>query len=223
MKKDIGPFSKELPPPAPLPRAKRFFDVIVSAAALVLLSPLFLVIALAILLEGVSRPASRGPIFYSEIRISRGEPFRLRKFRIFKKAALADAREQSGVIHTKDLEQNQYNLTTVGCWLKQVYLDELPQLFNIFLGDMTFVGPRPTNLDNVRKLAAGGQYSKLIFRAGLTGYFQSHKGQWLAQGQDNMDMAYINFCASRPGWRVVLYDLKILLITARTILRAEGR
>ena len=202
--------------------AKRLFDITVSLALIVLLSPFIILIMLLMLAENIFVSSSRGGIFYAETRISQGRQFKIYKFRIYKNNILNRLREKGELIHTKQLEQNNNNLTYVGRMLKKVYMDELPQLFNVLKGDMSLVGPRPTNPENYQDLIAKGCYSKQLIRAGLTGYFQSHKGLKIDKGQEELDMEYINFAKDNPGWKVVLYDIKIIFITILTILRAEG-
>lgn len=213
-----------MPQSAPVrsPIAKRLFDVIFSLALLVILSPLVLTIVLAQLLEFAFRPSARGRIFYSETRISQGQPFVLYKFRIFKNAALKNSLKENGTIQTKPLELDPANLTVIGRLLKQAYLDEIPQLWCVLKGDMSLVGPRPTNIINYQRNLERGNQAKRLLKAGVTGYFQSHKGRKLQKNQEELDMEYARFLQTHPSWRVVLFDLKILLISVYTVLRAEG-
>lgn len=201
---------------------KRIFDIIVSLTAIVLFSPFIFLVLISMFIENIIVPSSRGKIFYSEIRISAGEPFKIYKFRIFKMAALERAARDNSCIHTKPLEGDPKNLTYVGRFLKRIYMDELPQIYNVLRGDMSLVGPRPTNIENSEKLFKEGKYSKYLAKAGLTGYFQSHKGFKTDMDQEEIDMEYINFCRNNPGWKVILYDIKIIFISILTVLRAEG-
>jgi lipopolysaccharide/colanic/teichoic acid biosynthesis glycosyltransferase len=109
---------------------KRLFDVVVSSAGMVLLSPVFLAIALVIKLK------DRGPVFYRAKRIGRlGKPFRLLKFRTMVVNA-----DKIGGPSTAD---DDPRITRVGKFLRKHKLDELPQLINVLLGEMSLVGPRP--------------------------------------------------------------------------------
>lgn len=204
------------------PRIKRMFDILLSILLLAICSPVFVIISIAIILESLLYKPARGPIFYRETRISAGDSFIFFKFRIFKVSALKVARNANGIIHTKELEHNFQALTFVGRMLKQCYMDELPQLINIVRGDMSFVGPRPSNPEVVARLVAHKKYSKVLIRAGLTGYFQAHKGSHLRLQQNDVDMEYVEFVRTNSGWRVVLYDLKIIFMTIATVLRAQG-
>jgi lipopolysaccharide/colanic/teichoic acid biosynthesis glycosyltransferase len=109
---------------------KRIFDIIVSLLGVILLSPLFLLIALLIKLD------SRGPIFYRSVRIGKmGKPFRIFKFRTM----IPEAEKLGGLTTTFD----DSRVTRIGRFLRKYKLDELPQLINVLKGEMSLVGPRP--------------------------------------------------------------------------------
>jgi len=112
---------------------RRGFDIVAALAGLVLLLPLLAIIAVAVPLD------TRGPVFYSQLRVGRGgKPFRLHKFRKFRDGAP----EGDGLTR-----KNDSRMTRVGRLLERSKLDELPQLWNILVGDMSVVGPRPETLD----------------------------------------------------------------------------
>lgn len=158
---------------------------------------------------------------YSETRISQGEKFKLYKFRIFTLKSIEQA-QKFGVVHTKKLEKDKKNMTFVGRMLKKIYFDELPQLYNVLKGDMSLVGPRPTNIENYQRGLMLGKESRTLIKAGVTGYFQSHKGLLPDADQEMLDMEYVEFVKSNPGWRVLMYDAKIIIVSIRTVFRAEG-
>lgn len=109
---------------------KRLFDVLASGAALTLLSPVFLGIAVLVALD------SSGPVFYRQLRIGRGE----KPFRIFKFRTMVDGADRQGPPISVGGDPR---VTRVGQFLRRFELDELPTLFNVFAGDMSIVGPRP--------------------------------------------------------------------------------
>lgn len=207
----------------PIPRAKRVFDIIITGLALILLSPLFLTIAIAIKVEGFFFGLSSGPIFYSETRISQGEPFTLRKFRIFKVLVYKSAQTNGETIHTKPLEKNPDNLTAIGKILKKFYLDELPQLWNVFIGDMSLIGSRPWNPVDYQKEIGRGIYRKKIIKAGLTGPVQLHKFDARALGGEHkLDNDYIAFCRTHGGLRIILKDIDLIWKSIWFIVKGEG-
>ena len=122
--------------------AKRIMDIVISALGMLLLSPLFLLIALAVKLS------SPGPVFFKQVRVGRyGRHFTFYKFRSMRPNADAEkaglmARNESrdGVIFKM---KDDPRITKVGRFLRRTSLDELPQLWNVFIGDMSLVGPRP--------------------------------------------------------------------------------
>ena len=198
-------------------------DVVLSVGLLVLLSPVIVLIAVMILLEGLIRPASGGPIFLSEPRGSEGRVFRIPKFRIVRMDAYHRISSEQKHLHIKPMERVPENLTTVGRFLKKIYLDELPQLFSILKGDMSFVGPRPWPLEPYYDELEQGVLRKKLIRAGLTGLVQANKGNPDSPDEWTLDYAYIGFMASdRSGWAKLLFDLKIVFWSIRTVLQAKG-
>ncbi len=123
------------------PAAKRILDESIAVVLLVVLSPVFAFLFVAMALDMSLRRGDRGPWLYRERRISRGREFDLLKFRTLRREALAGMGAES---HARMLEADESNLTWAGRrLLKPWYLDELPQLWNVLRGDMSLVGPRP--------------------------------------------------------------------------------
>jgi lipopolysaccharide/colanic/teichoic acid biosynthesis glycosyltransferase len=208
--------------PVDMPRAKRVFDIIMAALLILLLSPLILLILILFFLEQIFAPSSRGPLFYSETRISKGRPFKIFKFRIFKIQSSQNYFKEHGYVETKAVESDKNNLTFTGKVLKQIYMDEFPQLYNVLKGDMTLVGPRPSNIVVTWQDGKEGRFQRYLFTCGLTGPFQVIKDSKVPHNQSQIDMGYIQFCKNNPGWRVVLKDLNCLLSTIFTVIRAKG-
>jgi len=139
---------------------KRTFDVVFSSFVLMLLSPLFLLIALAIKLD------SRGPVFYRPKRIGKfGDPIRVFKFRSMR---------HSTTVSTQSTAQNDDRITRVGRFIRKYSLDELPQFINVFLNDMSVVGPRPHREDLHQRFQQVGQNYKVrqYIKPGITGWAQ---------------------------------------------------
>lgn len=193
--------------------AKRLLDVAVSAPALLMLAPLFAVLALAVLL------GSPGPVFFRQTRVGlHGRPFSMVKFR----SMLVDApamQPSKPLVNERDglafKMKNDPRITPVGRWMRKFHVDELPQLYNVLVGDMSLVGPRPLPVHE----AVGHdwwQRRRLTVPPGLTCFWQLQDDpsipfqQWM-----HMDMDYID------RWSFWL-DLKILLLTFRTLARGGG-
>ncbi len=207
----------------PIPWQKRAFDVLLSAGLILLLSPVFLAILAAMLMEGLLIPEHRGPFFLPEERGSEGRIFHLPKFRTIRMDAFRRIRATQKYQHIKPMESDPANLTRVGAVLKKFYLDELPQLFSIFRGNMSFVGPRPWPLEPYYEELEEGILRKKLIRPGLTGLVQAHKGVEDGPDEWTLDYAYIGFMASDAGgWRKLAFDLRILARSIRTVLEAKG-
>lgn len=135
--------------------ARRVVDVVLTASVLVLLSPLLLIIALAVRLD------SPGSVFYSEIRLGlNGTPFRIHKFRSLQ----SDTGPLSSVAPTDDPR-----ITQVGQFLRRTKLDELPQLFDVLRGKMRLVGPRPEIAEHLTAIPDEQRRELLSIRPGITG------------------------------------------------------
>lgn len=207
----------------PIAPAKRVLDIVVAGFFLIVLFPIFLLIGVCIFLEGLLIKNNRGPLFYSETRISRGKPFALRKFRIFKVSSYKPIRGRGEIVSTKALERKPHTLTYTGKILKKFYLDESPQLWNVLRGDMSMVGTRPWTPPDYGKELAKGIYRKKIIKAGITGPVQIHKHNAKEMGGEHMlDNRYIDYQRAHGGLRIVFYDIKILLLSLWFMLKGQG-
>ena len=181
---------------------KRFFDVVLCSIASVVLSPLMLIIAIAIKLE------DHGPVFYKQARVTRdGKVFDILKFR-----SMVEDAEQRPATDDDD------RITKVGHVIRATRVDELPQLFNIIKGDMSIVGPRPERIEHVQKYTEA--IPEFEFRSkvkgGLTGYAQIY-GKYNTSAYDKikLDLMYIENYS-------LLLDLKLILMTIRIVFKKES-
>lgn len=141
---------------------KRFFDLLLSFIGIVLLSPLFIILAIII------KATSKGPVFFKQERLTKnGKIFKILKFR----SMVVDAEKQGAGLFNYE---NDPRVTKVGAFLRKTSLDELPQLFNVFFGSMSLVGPRPSvtyELGDYETL--NPVYKKrFLVKAGITGLAQ---------------------------------------------------
>jgi lipopolysaccharide/colanic/teichoic acid biosynthesis glycosyltransferase len=204
----------------PYPAAKRALDESIAVVLLVVLSPVFAFLFVALGLDMAFRGEDRGPWLYRERRISRGREFDLLKFRTLRRDALA---EMHGESHVRLLEADQSNLTWAGRRiLKPWYLDELPQLWNVLRGEMSLVGPRPWPPSMVATQVAQGLTYRNEFVAGWTGPAQVQKGATETSGYARFDVAYVE-AARTVGARTLLrMDLALLYRTLLVLARGEG-
>ena len=192
---------------------KRFFDVVLSFVGILVLMPLYLAIYVAIKLD------SKGPAIFKQIRIGKdGKEFVIYKFRTM----IVDAEQKFNLnINTDDLSnfvfqsKNDSRVTKVGGFLRKSSLDELPQLFNVLLGNMSLVGPRP-EIPEVVKHYPESYRQRLLVLPGITGLAQiSGRGEIELGKTIFYDLKYIKEFS-------ILLDIKILFLTVVSVARKEG-
>lgn len=194
---------------------RRLQDIVFSTAALLLLWPLMLVVAMLIMLDD-----PRGGPIYAQKRVGRdGKIFHLYKFRSMHMDAERQAdeeleRSQSGA--PMFLIGKDPRVTAVGRFIRRTSIDELPQLFNILKGDMSFVGPRPA-LPREVAFYSPYQRQRLFVQPGLTGLWQIHPNRNEMSFEDwiDLDLTYARD-------RSFLLDCKIILMTFRAVLGGQG-
>lgn len=185
--------------------AKRLFDILLGLVVCVVTAPLMAVIALAI------KICDGGPVFFAQERLTKdGKVFLLYKFRSMR----TSSQEQYCLTRKQD-----ERVTTVGRFLRASHLDELPQIYNILKGDMSFVGPRPECpelAEEYTKIVPEFAY-RLKAKAGLTGYAQVY-GQYNTTPYDKLklDLCYINGYSFLLDLRLIVLTLKILLQKEKT-------
>jgi lipopolysaccharide/colanic/teichoic acid biosynthesis glycosyltransferase len=198
---------------------KRILDLTIALVLLLLLSPVLLVVLIAMALDMLIVPRDRGGFLYREPRVSRGNIFGLLKFRTLRAVALAEMTRTGS--HARLFEADPSNLTWAGRRiLKPWYLDELPQLLNVLRGDISLVGPRPWPLEMVERQVEEGQDYRNRVIAGLTGPAQVTKGA--DRRYADLDLEYVERSGSLDAWALLRYDLGILRQTIRVMARGEG-
>jgi lipopolysaccharide/colanic/teichoic acid biosynthesis glycosyltransferase len=201
-------------PPSPAYAVvKRAMDMVVSAAALILLAPLLVVVALAVKIE-----CPGAPVLFRQSRSGRlGRRFQLAKFRTMVPNAdelKESLRKQSSVSWPDFRLEQDPRVTRLGRMLRQTSIDELPQLWTVLRGEMSLVGPRPTSFASDTYLP--WQTERLDFAPGLT-------GPWQVMGRNSMDFTErcrleISFFRHTSMWR----ELVILIRTVPVLLRRTG-
>ena len=193
---------------------KRVFDIIFSFIALILLSPVFLILAVII------KITSEGPVFFIHKRVGKnGRTIGIFKFRSMVINAEEQIKnftpEQKAEFEKNFKLKNDPRITKVGNFLRKTSLDELPQLINVLKGDISIVGPRPITKAEVKLY---GNYGNMMLsiKPGLTGF-------WAANGRSNttykrrraMEIYYVKN-------RSVMFDLKIIAQTVLSVFKGEG-
>lgn len=195
------------------PFVKRAIDIVCAGFALVVLSPVFLIVAIAI------KSYDKGPVFYKQIRLTQGH----KEFEIYKFRSMITDAEKGGA---RLASQNDSRITPVGKIIRATRIDELPQLINILKGDMAIVGPRPERPEiekqYLEELPEFGL--RLQVKAGLTGYAQVF-GKYNTTPLDKLklDLLYINQRCLALDLKLILYTVKIIFIPESTEGIAEGQ
>ena len=198
-------------------RGKQFRERFLGAVLVAATAPLLLICTAGIGLEALLRREARGPVFFQEERMSRGKPFHLLKFRTLTASALASLGE--GPTHIAVLEKAGH-MTFSGRWIKQWYLDELPQLINVARGDMGLIGTRPWPIELYEEEMAKGITRKRDMPSGLIGPVQAAKGTRV-NGLE-LDLAYLELYRSGSGWALLKADVLILLRSLGVVAKHEG-
>ena len=183
---------------------KRVMDIVIALIACVILSPLMLVIMIAI------KAYDHGPIFYTQERITKdGKPFQILKFR----SMIVESEEEGARLASA----NDDRITPVGRVIRRTHFDELPQLFNILKGEMSVVGPRPERREIFEQYEESIPEFKfrLKMKAGLTGYAQVY-GQYNTVPYDKLklDLTYIE---KYSFW----LDIKLCFLTVKILFQKE--
>lgn len=196
---------------------KRFFDLTASLAALVLLSPVFLIVAILVYRE------DGAPVFYRHPRVGRwGKPLGVYKFRSMKR----NADQLKSMLTEEQLAQyqrefkidNDPRITRIGDILRRTSLDELPQLLNIIKGEMSVIGPRPIVEDELDQYTPEQREKLLNMKPGLTGYWQAYarnNATYATGERQKMEMYYVEHAN-------LWLDIKILFKTVVTVITKDG-
>lgn len=183
---------------------KRVIDFVLSLIGIIVLSPVFLILVIAIKLD------SKGPVIFKQKRIAKNkETFNIYKFRTMR----IDTPKE---MPTHLLDNPDYFITKVGKFLRKTSLDELPQLFNILKGDMAVIGPRPALWNQDDLIAERDKYGANDIRPGLTGWAQIN-------GRDELEIKYK---AQLDGYYVAkesfFMDVKCFFGTIISVFKSDG-
>lgn len=187
-------------------RIKRFLDIILSLIGIILVSPIFLIVAIAIKID------SKGPVIFKQKRLERnGKEFEIYKFR----SMVVGAEKIGTGVYSK---KGDSRVTRVGNFIRMTSIDELPQLINILKGEMSFIGPRPVLTYHPWKLEeyTEEQLKRFEVRPGITGWAQVHGRkciEWTKRIE--LDNYYVDNCS-------FFMDLKILFKTVKVLLSMEN-
>lgn len=192
---------------------KRIMDFILALIGIIILLPIYLIIAIAIKLD------SKGPILFKQVRVGKDN----KNFLIYKFRTMVVSAESKRELEIDPANMDNFvfqsksdnRVTKVGHFLRKTSLDEIPQLFNVLIGNMSLVGPRP-EIPDVVKYYPESYYQRLLVLPGITGLAQvSGRGEIELGKTIYYDLTYINNFS-------VLYDIKLLFVTVSKVFKREG-
>lgn len=187
---------------------KRLIDIVLSACGIVVLAPVWLILAIAIKID------DPGPIFFRQKRIAQDQNGEKQFFQIFKYRSMKMCTPKDCPTHL--LENPEQYITKVGGFLRKTSLDELPQIINIFLGQMSIIGPRPALWNQDDLYAERAKYGANDVKPGLTGWAQINgRDELPIDVKARLDGEYIEKMS-------FLFDVKCFFGTITSVLKHEG-
>ena len=193
---------------------KRVFDLVISTIGLIILSPIFLILAIIVKLD------SKGPVFFAHTRYGKnGKKFKMYKFRTMYENA-QDMINDFTPEQMKEWKENfklqdDPRITKVGKFLRKTSLDELPQIVNIIKGDLSIIGPRPVIEEELKKYGENKEIF-LSVTPGLTGYWQANgRSSTTYEQRMEMELYYIDHISPK-------LDFKIFFKTIESVIKKEG-
>ena len=187
---------------------KRLIDIILSACGIVVLIPVWLILAIAIKMD------DPGPVFFRQKRIAQDQNGQKQFFQIYKYRSMKMCTPKDTPTHL--LENPEQYITKVGGFLRKTSLDELPQIFNIFMGQMSIIGPRPALWNQDDLYAERAKYGANAVKPGLTGWAQINgRDELTIDVKANLDGEYVK----RQSFG---FDVKCFFGTITSVLKHEG-
>lgn len=189
---------------------KRFIDILLSFLGIVLLSPLLLILCVALYID------DPGPILFTQKRVGRNKQFfRLHKFRSMKMSTPHD-------VPTHMLENPEQYITKVGKFIRKTSLDELPQIWDIFIGNMSIIGPRPALWNQDVLTALRDKYNANCLRPGLTGWAQINgRDELELEDKAKLDGDYTKIL-NKGKVQAFIFDFKCFFGTILSVIKKEG-
>lgn len=195
--------------PLKVPFFKLLFDKVMASTILICCTPILLLLLLANFLEGLFIPEDRGPLFFYYNAVSAGKVFKKYKIRLIKDKYIDHELQAVGDWHAYKNEWMPEARTHLGRFVKKFYLDEIPQFYNVLIGDMSIVGPRPIAIHHYERDRAQGNVTRSIIRGGLLGYGHIRKGT-PEFGNPVYEYEYVSRYIHSSILSLLFLDLKII-------------
>lgn len=200
---------------------KILFDKFFSVLFLIISLPIFVLLKISYLIESLIDDESAGPLIFYYYAISQGRKIKKYKIRIIKQKFIDRELAKIGDWHAYKDEWKSDSRTFTGKIVKSFYLDELPQFWSIFIGDMSFVGPRPLACHHYERDLAQGNVSRKIIKGGLLGLGHIHKGT-IEMGSPEYEYEYIDSYINKSSLNLLLLDLWIIWKGFVVVLKGKG-
>jgi lipopolysaccharide/colanic/teichoic acid biosynthesis glycosyltransferase len=203
--------------------SKIAFDKLLSVFLMTLFSPFILILWIAQKIEGMLNPETRGPFLFGYTSVSKGKKFKKYKIRVCKGSLLGPDKWK---IDTKShrtfpSERVPSNLTKTGKFIKDHYLDEIPQIYSIFKGDMSFVGPRPTSEEHYERDIGQGNIHRQLIKGGIMGAGHVRKGTSLF-ANPALEYGYVRKYMTFTWNKLLLTDITIIARGIKLIIEGKG-
>ena len=200
---------------------KRLFDIIFSSVILIFALPIFVILKLFVVLEGVFVIKNKGPLLYFYWSVSHGQ--------IFKKWKIRQIQWNDLDIHAADLhdwilfsgEWDKSKYTCVGRFVKKYYLDELPQFLSVLVGNMSLIGPRPLSVFHYDRDIKQGNVTRMLIPGGILGFGHIHKGT-KKMGDPSFELEYLSVYKDGPPLKLLKLDLLILYKGLLLVFKGQG-
>ena len=197
------------------------FDRLVALVFLLITVPIIIFLKLAFILEGLLIPENKGPMFFSYNAVSQGKVFPKFKIRLIKTKFIEPKGAKRGDWMAYSAEWNENSRTYVGAFVKKFYLDEIPQFWNVFRGDMSIVGPRPLAVIHYERDLAQGNVTRKYLKGGLLGLGHIMKGK-PEFGNPIYEYEYIEQYIKRSELGLLWLDITIIWRGTLLILKGGG-
>jgi lipopolysaccharide/colanic/teichoic acid biosynthesis glycosyltransferase len=195
--------------PLPIRISKVIFDKFLSAILLLLFLPLLIILKIMYLFEGVLLPDNKGDMFFFYNAVSGGSIIKKYKIRIIKEKYIdkENAKLHNWIAYSA--EWNPECRTFIGNFVKKFYIDEIPQLWSVFIGDMSIVGPRPLSILHYERDLEQGNISRRLIRGGLLGLGHINKGT-VEMGNPLFEYEYIEKYVNYSPYKLFILDIIII-------------
>lgn len=211
----------EITKPLPPRNIKLIFDKLVSFFLLISSAPILFFLKVAFLIEGIFIPENKGPMLFFYWGISGGKKIKKWKIRLIKTKYIDPVGASKNDWMAYSAEWNEESRTIVGSFAKKWYLDELPQFWSVFIGDMSIVGPRPLSIMHFERDKNQGNITRSILKGGLLGLGHINKGT-SEMGNSKYEYEYIDKYLKLSSFELLKLDLWIIWKGIIVIIKGGG-